>query len=59
MCGNNFVVARWILGILILAIVFSLGMKLGQLQQQLRYSQGGMMYGGVQAGYGDRGMMGY
>lgn len=51
--GHRFVLLRWILGIIILGMVFCLGMMIGQFRGAYGDSFGG--YGG----YGHHGMMRY
>lgn len=47
-CGGRHYLLRWILGVLILVIVFFAGIKLGEFKQDMR---GGYGYGMMNRGY--------
>lgn len=62
--GHKYFLVRWILGIIILAIVFSIGMMAGELKGYLRSGYGYDGYGGhfrMMRGFGMpyQGMMNY
>jgi RNA polymerase subunit RPABC4/transcription elongation factor Spt4 len=44
MCGGRHIILRWIIGIIILVAVFSMGVKLGELKSVMNY--GYSNYGG-------------